>query len=213
MYTNVTDSFITLDKWDEEDIKSACRALAVAVAQDCEKFYYEEIGTYLPISVLDYYGVLGEPYKGSINTCGGYLILKEDIHPLVKSMMGRHGKPGESSPFIIGENIEYVDEDFFMERNWVKRKSYVIITSACTKYIFSHFDDINTIADIDKILHTNFEPMGDCYISFSDLYEGVNLQAKNKSKFNDEPFDEWSFIPGKLENRIIDMNDINKEGE
>ena len=38
-------------------------------------------------------------------------------------------------------------------------------------------------------------------------------KQKNKSKFNDEPFDEWSFIPAKLENRIIDKDDINKEGE
>ena len=210
MYTNVTDSFITLaGGWSQDDIKSAYTALSIA--QDCEKFCYEEIGTYLPISVLDYYGILEEPYKGAINTCGGYLILKENIHPLVKCMMGQYDKPGKSSPFIIGENIEYVDENFFMERNWVKRKSYVIITSACTKYIFSHFDDINTIADIDKILHTNFEPVGECYISYSNLYEGVNLQAKNKSKINVE--DEWSFFPVKLENRIIDMNDINKEGE
>lgn len=212
MYTNVTDSFITLaGGWSQDDIKSAYTALSIA--QDCEKFCYEEIGTYLPISVLDYYGILEEPYKGAINTCGSYLILKENIHPLVKCMMGEYDNPNESSPLIIGENIEYVDEDFFFSHNWVRRKGYVILTSACVNYIFSHFDDINSIDDINKILHTNFDTLGESYISHSILYEGVNLQAKNKSKFNDEPFDEWSFIPVKLENRIIDMNDINKEGE
>ena len=212
MYTNVTDSFITLaGGWSQDDIKSAYTALSIA--QDCEKFCYEEIETYLPISVLDYYGILEEPYKGAINTCGGYLILQENIHTLVKCMMGEYDNPNESSPLIIGENIEYVDEDFFFSHNWVRRKGYVILTSACVNYIFSHFDDINSIDDINKILHTNFDTLGESYISHSILYEGVNLQAKNKSKFNDEPFDEWSFIPAKLENRIIDKDDINKEGE
>lgn len=60
----------------------------------------------------------------------------------------------------------------------VTRRGFIILTQFCADYIFSEFSDINTIYDIDSTLHTNFEPVGDCYISYSDLYEGVNLQAK-----------------------------------
>ena len=211
MYTNVSKSDITLDKWDEEDNNSLLRVLDMF--KECEIIYYCMAGTYIPISTVQHYGTTKGPCRGTINTCGRYLILKENVHPLVECMVAPIDRTDETTSFIIGENIDYIDSDFFMERKWEKRNGYVVLTPACVNYIFSHFDDINSIDDINKILHTNFDTLGESYISHSILYEGVNLQAKNKSKFNDEPFDEWSFIPVKLENRIIDMNDINKEGE
>ena len=172
MYTNVTESDFTLDKWDEEDNNSLLRVLDMF--KECEIMYYCMAGTYLPISIVQHYGTTKGPCRGTINTCGRYLILKENVHPLVECMMAPIDRTDETTSFIIGENIDYIDSDFFMERKWEKRNGYVVLTPACVNYIYSHFDDINTIDDINRILHTDFHKVDDdYYFSHTVLYENT----------------------------------------
>ena len=115
---------------------------------------------------------------GGFNIIGNCVKLKDDVHPLVRYLIRDNkdisDKKKEKCFICDGANTNYLDTDFFTNREWEKRNGYVVLTPACVNYIYSHFDDINTIDDINRILHTDFHKVDDdYYFSHTVLYENT----------------------------------------
>ena len=51
------------------------------------------------------------------------------------------------------------------------RRGFIILTQFCVDYIISENSDINSIDEIDLILHTNFVKYGEIYLSEVTIYE------------------------------------------
>lgn len=127
---------------------------------------------------------------GGFNIIGNCVKLKDDVHPLVRYLIRDNEDTSDEKKekcFICdGTNINYLDTDFFTNREWVTRRGFIILTQFCVDHIFSEYSDINTIYDIDSILHTYFVKYGDIYLSETTIYE----EGTDDIILGDEPEEE-----------------------
>ena len=180
--SNIKKSLYRPNIWCMEnmnEISKCCKdVMKKETETPCNTFsfmYYNKKGDYLIL--------------GGFNIIGNCVKLKNDVHPLVRFLIRNKfisdEKKGKCS-ICDGSNIDYLDTDFFTNREWVTRRGFIILTQFCVDYIFSHFDDINTIYDIDSILHTYFVKYGDIYLSETTIYE----EGTDDIILEDEPEEE-----------------------
>lgn len=151
----------------EKETKNPCNTFS--------SMYYNKKGDYLIL--------------GGFNIIGNCVKLKDDVYPLVRFLIRNKFISDEKKGkcFISGgANIEYLDTDFFTKREWVTRRGFIILTQFCVDYIISENSDINSIDDIDLILHTNFVKYGEIYLSETTIYE----EGTDDIILEDEPEEE-----------------------
>lgn len=162
------------------------------IIEFCKDIIKKEKETENPCNTFSfmYYNNKGDYFiLGGFNIIGNCVKVKDDVHPLVRYLIRNKVISNEKKEkcFICdGGNIKYLDTDFFINREWVTRRGFIILTQFCVDYIFSVYSDINTIDDIDLILHTNFVKYGEIYLSEVTIYE----EGIDEIILEDEPEEE-----------------------
>ena len=167
--SNIKKSLYRPNIWDIENINN--------IIKYCKDIIKKEKETEKPCNAFSfmYYNKKGDYLiLGGFNMIGNCVKLKDYVHPLVRFLIRNKLISDEKKGkcFICDRaNIDYLDTDFFTNREWVTRRGFIILTQFCVDYIISENSDINSIDDIDLILHTNFVKYGEIYLSEVTIYE------------------------------------------
>ena len=123
-------------------------------------------------------------YIGGFNTIAVNVKLKEDAHPLIKYLT-KYGHDYQS--VVFGKNLMSLNDEYFLNHNWESRNGFIVITPRCLDHIYSTYDDIRDIKDLNKLLHADFHQYGEIYLSYVTIYEVESQLINPQITFESNP--------------------------